>query len=263
MVWGNEYADLTASRNSCSIRGVTVGSPRNPLIEKHLPLVQAIARKVKKTLTATIDYEDLVGYGCKGLVEAAERFDPTQGVTFSTFAYYRIRGAMFDGLRTMGWYSRSDYARYRAEERANELLQAQVDRESAQRSAAAREPAGAGSGRAADSPSETSTALESVAEILAGIATVHITSLEAAASVADESLPAPDAEIDNGRLGLRVRGAIQRLPARERQLMELYYFAGKNLEEAGAEMGLSKSWACRLHARAIHLLRDALVDDPP
>ena len=100
-----------------------------------------------------------------------------------------------------------------------------------------------------------------MAEILAGIATIHITSLEAAATVADETLPAPDVEIDNGRLGLRVRAAIQRLPARERQLMELYYFAGKNLEEAGAEMGLSKSWACRLHARAIHLLREALSDE--
>jgi RNA polymerase sigma factor for flagellar operon FliA len=160
----------------------------------------------------------------------------------------------------MGWYSRSDYARYRAEERANELLQAESERDAAARSAAAREP---GAGGAADPPAGTAAgaALDSVAEILAGIATVHITSLEAAATIADESLPAPDAHIDNGRLGLRVRGAIQQLPERERQLMELYYYSGKNLEEAGAEMGLSKSWACRLHARAIHLLRDALVDD--
>jgi RNA polymerase sigma factor for flagellar operon FliA len=42
--------------------------------------------------------------------------------------------------------------------------------------------------------------------------------------------------------------------------MELYYFADKNLEEAGAAMGLSKSWACRLHARAVELLRQQLAD---
>ena len=47
----------------------------NQLVEKHLSLVQAIARKVKKTLSASIDFEDLVGYGSKGLVEAAERFE--------------------------------------------------------------------------------------------------------------------------------------------------------------------------------------------
>ena len=59
---------------------------------------------------------------------------------------------------------------------------------------------------------------------------------------------------------MRLRGAIQQLPARERQLMDLYYYGGKNLEEAGESMGLSKSWACRLHARAIQLLRAAMAD---
>jgi len=239
---------------------VPAAREKRGLIEDHLALVQAIARKVKKTLSASIEFEDLVGYGSKGLVEAAERFDPTQGVTFSTFAYYRIRGAMFDGLRTMGWYSRSDYARYRAEERANELLRAHAEREAAERSAAARQPAGASRAAEGPAPSDTAAALAGIGEILSDIAAVHITSLDAAASVADESLPAPDALIDTGRLGARLRGAIQKLPARERQLMELYYYGGKNLEEAGETMGLSKSWACRLHARAIQLLRAAMAD---
>src|SRR5450432_3541765 len=198
---------------------------RDQLVRDNLSLVQAIARKLKKQITARIDFDDLIGYGSKGLIEAAERFDPKHGVAFTTFAYYRIRGAMLDGLRTMGWYSRSDYARYRAEERANEYLQNQSDREGAGRA-----------GGATDTSKEA--ALAGVAEILSGIATVHITSLEAAATVADERLPAPDANLDTGRLGIRVRAAIKNLPERERQLMELYYFAEKNLEEAGAVMGL-------------------------
>ena len=53
------------------------------------------------------------------------------GVAFTTFAYYRVRGAMYDGVRAMGWYSRADYARYRAEKRANQYLQNQADREGA------------------------------------------------------------------------------------------------------------------------------------
>jgi RNA polymerase sigma factor for flagellar operon FliA len=225
---------------------------RDELVERHLPLVQSVARKVKRQITARIDFDDLIGYGSKGLIEAAERFDPKHGVAFTTFAYYRIRGAMLDGLRTMGWYSRADYARYRAEERANEYLQNQSDREGAAVAGGARE----GTAGAADQ----AATLASVAEILGGIATVHITSLEAAATVSDERLPPPDATLDAGRLGIRVREAIKKLPDRERQLMELYYFAEKNLEEAGAVMGLSKSWACRLHARAVELLREALAD---
>src|SRR6516164_7092955 len=119
-----------------------MGAPeKKSLVEQHLPLVHAVARKVKRTLNAAVDLEDLVGYGSKGLVEAAERFDARQGVAFSTFAYYRIRGAMYDGLRTMGWYSRADYARYRAEERANEYLRSQADREGAARAEGGAAPA--------------------------------------------------------------------------------------------------------------------------
>lgn len=225
----------------------------NQLVENHLSLVQAIARKLKKTLHTRVDLDDLIGYGSKGLVEAAERFDPRQGVAFTTFAYYRIRGAMYDGLRAMGWYSRADYARYRAEERANEYMLNHADRQGA--APAVDRESGPPANVSAGGPG---AALEELAGLLAGIATVHITSLEAAAGVADESLPAPDTSLDTRRLSTRVRQAMSRLPEKERRLVELYYFGDKNLEEAGAELGLSKSWACRLHARAVDLLRAAL-----
>ena len=224
---------------------------KNQLVEQHLSLVQAIARKLKKTLGARIEYDDLVAYGSKGLVEAADRYDARPGVAFTTFAYYRIRGAMFDGLRTMGWYSRADYARYRAEERANEYLQSHADRPTAGGAAAE-----GGASQAADSAS----ALAAVAQVLSGVAAVHITSLEAASSVADETFASPDAGIDTGRLGTRVRAAVTKLPEKERRLLELYYFEEKTLEEAGGVLGLSKSWACRLHARAVDLLRVEMAD---
>jgi RNA polymerase sigma factor for flagellar operon FliA len=223
---------------------------KNQLIEQHLDLVQAIARKVKKTLGARIDYDDLVAYGSKGLVEAADRFDARPGVAFTTFAYYRIRGAMFDGLRTMGWYSRADYARYRAEERANEYLRSHADRD------------GAAKAEGAPVNRDPAAVLTEVQEILANVATIHITSLEAASAVPDESRPAPDLAVEGRRMAERVRRAVTTLPDKERRLMELYYFADKNLEEAGRELGLSKSWACRLHARAVELLRAAMDTDP-
>jgi RNA polymerase sigma factor for flagellar operon FliA len=224
-----------------------MAADRDRLVEQHLSLVQAIAAKLKRSLGRTIEFDDLVGYGTKGLLEAAERFDATQGATFTTFAYYRVRGAMLDGLRTMGWYSRADYARYRAEERANEYLQNQSERDQAATQAGGKP--------------DRAEALESIAEILGGVATIHITSLEAAAHVADEKLPAPDADIQRVQASAQMRQALARLPAKERALIEMYYFGDKNLEEAGATLGLSKSWACRLHARAVGLLRDALRDD--
>jgi RNA polymerase sigma factor for flagellar operon FliA len=226
-----------------------MAAERDRLVGQHQSLVQAIAAKLKRTLGRSIEFDDLIGYGQKGLLEAADRFDSTQGAAFSTFAYYRIRGAMLDGLRTMGWYSRGDYARYRAEERANEYLQNQAERDTAGKEAS-------GGGRP-----EAAAALESIAQLLGGVATIHITSLEAASRVADERLPAPDADIVRVQENARVRAALARLPEKERALIEMYYFGDKNLGEAGSALGLSKSWACRLHARAVDLLRTALDED--
>jgi len=192
---------------------------------------------------------DLVGYGTQGLIEAAKKFDPTQGTAFGTFAYYRIRGAIFDGMRTMGWYSRADYAHFRAEERANQYLAEASEREAADRAA--------NPGRTVQDKSEV---LEDIAEILSGVATVHITSMEAARDAPDDRFQAPDEAVLEAEGRERVRAALAKLPDKERQLMELYYFADLSLQDAGRKLGLSKSWASRLHTRAVNHLREALEE---
>ena len=148
---------------------------------------------------------------------------------------------MMDGVRTMGWYSRADYARYRAEERVNAYLQAESDR--VPESALAQEDA--------------TDLLAGLAQVLDAVASVHIVSIEAAARVDDGDAPA-DERLGQRQSDQHVRAAVAALPEKERQLMELYYFEDKTLEEAGAALGLSKSWACRLHARAVNQLRRAL-----
>ena len=186
------------------------------------------------------------------MIEAAHKYDPKQGTAFSTFAYYRVRGAMFDGMRSMGWYSRSDYARFRAEERANEYMAAAAAR---QTSAQAEAPA------PAEMATDKAEVLQDIAEVLSGVAAVHITSMEAAAEVTDSRFKAADEQLLYAENRKRVRAALAKLPEKERQLLELYYFADMNLEDAGKKLGLSKSWACRLHSRAVNLLREALQED--
>jgi RNA polymerase sigma factor for flagellar operon FliA len=51
---------------------------------------------------------------------------------------------------------------------------------------------------------------------------------------------------------------MDKLPEKERRLLQLHYFEDRNLEVAGVELGLSKSWASRLHARAVDRLRKVL-----
>ena len=235
-----------------------MGAPRDQLVEQHLHLVQSIAAKLKRRLGKTMEPGDLVGYGTQGLIEAANKFDPKQGTAFGTFAYYRIRGAIFDGMRTMGWYSRGDYARFRAEERANEYMAAASEREAADKAAQSGRVA---QGKSEDNSEDKSEVLAEIAEILSGVATVHITSIEAARDAPDDRFQAPDEAALEAEGRDRVRAALAKLPEKERQLMELYYFADMKLEEAGKKLGLSKSWASRLHTRAVNHLREVLEEE--
>ena len=229
-----------------------MAADRDRLVEQHLNLVHSIAAKLKHRLGKTMEPGDLVGYGTQGLIEAAKKFDPKHGVAFGTFAYYRIRGAMFDGMRTMAWYSRADYERFRAEERENEYLAGVAGREAAERTAGG-----------AAAPGDKGQVLEDIAEILGGVAAIHIASIHAAEDVPDDRFQSADEQVESAEERSRVREALGGLPAKERRLLELYYFADMNLDGAAAKLGLSKSWASRLHARAVRLLREALAETAP
>jgi RNA polymerase sigma factor for flagellar operon FliA len=76
-------------------------------LEKYLPLVKRISGRLSMSLPHHIDEEDLIGYGVFGLLDALQRFEPSRGVKFETYATLRIRGAMIDGLRSMDWVPHS------------------------------------------------------------------------------------------------------------------------------------------------------------
>jgi len=226
-----------------------MAADRDRLVEQHLHLVHSLAAKLKRRLGKTMEPGDLVGYGTQGLIEAAKKFDPKHGVAFGTFAYYRIRGAMFDGMRTMAWYSRADYARFRAEERENQYLASAADQDGAVQAAGA-----------SGEPADKGRLLEEISETLDSVAAIHITSMHAAEDIPDDNFESAEHLAESAEERARVREALATLPQKERRLLELYYFADMNLDSAGAKLGLSKSWASRLHARAVRLLREALAE---
>ena len=93
---------------------------------------------------------------------------------------------------------------------------------------------------------------------MSAIRTMYVTSLDAMQDDGFDlaaSASGPGEQLDGSRLASRLRAAIDALPERERALMTKHYWEGKNLLEAGAELGISKSWASRLHAQAVDRLR--------
>ena len=224
---------------------------RQKLVDANVPFVRSIASKIKDQLPREIEFDDLYNYGMQGLLEAAERYDRRHGVTFQTFAYYRVRGAMFDGLRNMGWLPRHEYARLRFEERAAAYLSNLTEREAGAGAAAGELPAVV----------NIEDEVRQVAEALGGVAAIFVTTMEGQkekGDVATGMTPTPQVDVERQERDVAIEEALKELPDKERRLLQLYYFEDRPLEEAGKIMGLSKSWSSRLHARAIELLKDAL-----
>jgi RNA polymerase sigma factor for flagellar operon FliA len=225
-----------------------LGEDRKTILDKYGPYVRSLAANVRKQFSAQLELDELIAYGQIGLLEAADRFDARMGANFLTFAHYRIKGAIFDGLRKMGILKGSDARGAQISERASAYLGNLSDRD-----------VGGRGGRVDDDVRE-------ITDAVTGLAMVFASGMDAieGSQVADESLP-PDQRIELEQLRVRVKAAIEKLPEKERKLLQGYYFGGKTLEEAGAEIGQSKSWASRLHARAIERLKELLdeEDDNP
>lgn len=221
------------------------------LVEQYSEYVVRIAKQVKRTLSPNIETDDLIGYGMTGLIEAAERFDPAMGANFSTFSYYRIRGAIYDGLRVMGSLSRTEYKRQRFEEKASSYLENDAERTVVKNKTA----------------TDPEAEIMGMAKKVQRMISIYVTSMDEKElhALADEN--AEDASDQLARLQLyeKMRAAIGKLSDDDQEIIRSYYFENKSLEEVGKSLGLSKSWTCRKHARAMEKLSDvffALIKDP-
>ena len=218
------------------------GENKSQLLEKYSPYVRSIAAGLCRQFRSQLDLEELMAYGHMGLLEAAERFNPSVGANFLTFAHYRIKGAMFDGLRKMGILSAAEPQALSAE-RSNAYLSNLADRDSG-------------------AQASFSEDVGEISHAVSSLAIVYATSLDSAESqqIASEQLSAEE-RMELEQTKKRIRQAMGRLSEKERRLLQAYYFNSKTLEEAGAEIGQSKSWASRLHARAIEKLKQLLAED--
>jgi RNA polymerase sigma factor for flagellar operon FliA len=228
------------------------GRARAQLVERHLDLARRAAAMIHPRVRDHVAFEELVALANAGLAEAASRYEPERGVAFASFAWYRVNGAIIDGLRRSTHLPRRVWARLLALRAASEYLENLAER---QRGATER---GA-------PPATGAQALARVKHALSAIRTMYVTSLEAMRDRgfdAPGDAPPPDDRIDATRLADRVRDALARLTDKERALVTKHYWEGKSLVDVAAELGMSRSWASRLHAQAVDKLR-AIVDDEP
>jgi RNA polymerase sigma factor FliA len=218
-------------------------------IEECQGLVRSLAGSIHRKLPPTVDLDDLIAYGQVGLGEAARDFDPARGSRFSTYAYYRIRGAVYDGLTKMSWFERAQVGRNRFERMSNEVFRLESE------------------DNPSPAPRSTEDEMRWFRNVTRTLAVVylasHASSAEggsraAEAALVDESSPdAPEVAISH-EMRERLHKSIDALPPMVAQLVRAVYFEGLTLQEAGERLGVSKSWASRLHTRALEQLARSL-----
>jgi len=95
----------------------------NELIIKYKPLVYYHVERISQGLPKNISKDELRSLGYIGLYDALEKFDPSRDLKFDTYASFRIRGAIIDGLRKEDWLPRKTREKAKKIEAAFEKLE--------------------------------------------------------------------------------------------------------------------------------------------
>ena len=234
--------------------GAGDAAAREELLAEHISLVHHVARQIHRRVSSDVELDELVSAGTMGLIEALERFEPTRGLAFSTFAVPRVRGAILDELRRIDHVPSSMRRRTRTLSAAREALRHELGRE----------PMG-----------------QEVAEML-GLDLPTLWKLEAEAegtmrvaldgSGSDDGDDAPHAqpmatEDDHAGIENRItldqetailRETILRLSQQERTVLTLYYFEELKLHEIAEILGLTESRVSQIRSKALTRLRETV-----
>lgn len=225
---------------------------RETLILKYSSLVKSIVNRLPVNNIPGIDKEDLISYGTIGLIEAVDRFDTSKNVTFETYASTRIRGAIYDELRTLDVLSRGSRKKVKSLSAAVLRLEAKLNR--------------------------TPTDSEIVEEMQISLADLRAIRQEADLSVSSldekkeysdegsslvESISSNEKsaqeKIEESELLQVLTRAIDCLPERERTVIGLYHYDKLTFKEIAEVMEFSESRASQLHTKAIALLREKMI----
>ena len=220
---------------------------RETLILEFAPLVKYIADRMTMHLPSGISREDLISAGILGLNDAMDKFKAEKGVKFKTYATYRIRGAMVDELRKMGWASRSVIRDNQQIERAREALKIKQSRE----------------------PKDTEMAeqlgmeLEAYHKMLWRTRRISLVSLDEmlpdgntprmAFQTSEEGSPFDVLKVKE--LKQAIAREIGTLSRNEQMVISLYYYEELTLKEIGKVLDLTESRISQIHSKVISKLR--------
>lgn len=228
---------------------------REQLILEHLPQIKYIAQRISTKLPSHVELNDLVGAGVLGLLDAIDKFDPSRGVKFKTYAELRIKGAILDSLRNLDWAPRSLRKKSKDLEKVYKDLEQRLGRPASDKEVS----------------EDMGLSLDEFYELVDQIKGLNLGSFQELSPQDDEKSAEPlvkyipDApQMDPLYLfhKLEIRNilatAIDALPKKERLVVSLYYYDELTMKEIGKVLGVNESRVSQLHTKAMLRLRTKL-----
>lgn len=224
------------------------------MILKYIPYVKYIASRLVSGKPPGVESEDLVSFGILGLIDAIEKFDPSKGLKFETYATLRIRGAIIDELRKISWIPKSAFSKLSALNQARSELESDLCREPLDEELA----------------KHMNITVSEVHQIQSYVNYVSIISLDEVFfksddeelqfknTVEDVTSPKPDKILEDEEMLEVLNNALQMLSEKDRIILNLYYYEKLTLKEIGKILDVSESRVSQLHSRAIIRMRENL-----
>jgi RNA polymerase sigma factor for flagellar operon FliA len=239
------------------LRALRQDRARQQLAVKLLPLVKRMALQVRERLPQHVDVEDLVSTGVLGLVDAVRKFDARKHVKLESYARYRIRGAILDGLRGLDHASRDMRKKSKKAESVYRALEARLGR------APSDEELAAGLGMSLERWYRTVRELQTLG--MEWFRPMGLVGNKESRPASEESLVADNQEHQFHSCYRREQReildhALGRIPERERQVVQLYYDQELTMKEIARKLGVDESRVSQLHSAALAHLRSRVQE---
>lgn len=230
---------------------------RDRFIRQYMPLVKYVAGKLAVGMPGSVEFDDLVGFGQFGLLDAIEKFDPGKNVKFKTYAVTRIRGAIFDELRQLDWVPRSVRQKSREIEDTIVELESKLGRTATDAEIA--EKLGVSESEYQQTVMKVSgTSVLSLNDVwYSGNDNDHMSIGD---SIESPSSLNPDVIVEREEIRKVIIEAINELPEKEKMVIVLYYHEDLTFKEIGQVLEVSESRISQLHTKANLRLRAKLTN---
>jgi len=224
---------------------------REKIILEYAGLVKIVAGRLSMYLGYTVEYDDLVGYGIFGLIDAIDKYDYNKGVKFETYATLRIRGAILDQIRKMDWLPRTVRQKQKKMEQALQKLSVEAGRE------ATPEELAQELGISLDELDEwqNQTQLNNVVSLEEYLEQGTEIRMNAENNIHFEQ---PEKRIEREELKQMLIEALGGLTENEKKVITLYYYEEMTLKEISLILEVSESRISQLHTKALRKMQKYL-----